>query len=646
MTDAQEPILYNVVHQRVSVDVDLYHRAVYGFTELTIALTRPGIKTIRLHSRQCLITDVHVEGKKASFMLDDQATEVGLPKTSDITQHHMYALKMKSLLTSHTQPQPGELIIVLPKGVASMPSTGKQAAAAAAAAEALGDHSHVMKSITVKVQFSLSEPSIGINFVGGKNSNIKKNFWHAYTTNSPIGLATSSWVPCIDGFWEPCTWQFEISVPRTVGNIGRLRPIGSDEDEKMKDADEEDENANARNNDDDDEFNETDLVVVCAEVSPSEVAHPLDVSKKVVSFEILSPTGAQHIGFAVGPFVQIPLPDFKEEEGRDADDMEEDSSTPISVYSFPDRAVEVQNTCIFVNKAIEYFSREFGSFPFPSLSFCFVSDAVDQFSNSAGLCICDDKLLYPPNVIEPIFSGPKLFSVAIASQWIGISIVPKRWEDLWLILGISGFMSLCFLRKLIGNNEYRFNVKKLSEEVCSKDIGMPPLAYPDLVFPLTYQDLSFLQLKAPVVLFILDRRMTKTDKSLGLSRAIPKILLQGMSGDLANSCLSTAHFIKVCERVGHNKLDIFFNQWVFGAGYPIFRVTQRFNKKRMFIEMGIRQVQTAEIAAPPQSEENFIKHSQHGGPRSAASTIQHLFTVSILPILVFILLTNHIARVQ
>lgn len=612
MTDGQEPKLYNVVHQRVSADVDLFHRAIFGSTELTIALTRPGIKTIRLHSRQCHISDVQVEGKKAAFSLEDSATDYELPKSCDITQHHLVAQKMKPILAPQSsQPQPGELVIVLPKGVASMPSTGKQAAAAAAAAEALGDHSHVMKSITVKIEFSLIEPTIGFNFVGGKNSNIKKNYWHAYTTNTPIGLATSSWVPCFDGFWEPCTWQFQISVSRTVGDIGRPKLPSSEH----------------RNADDDEDFNETDLVVVCAEVSPSEIAHPTDASKKIVSFEILSPTSAQHIGFSVGPFIQIPLPDFKEEENRDADDMEEDNSTPICVYGFPDRVVEVQNTCVFVGKAIEYFSREFGLFPYPSMSFCFVSDAVEQFSNSAGLCICDDKLLYPPNVIEPIFSSPKLFSVAIASQWIGISIVPRSWEDLWLILGISGYMSLCFMRKLIGNNEYRFAIKKLSEEVCRQDIGMPPLAAPELIFPLSYQDLSFLILKAPVVLFILDRRMTKTDKSLGISRAIPKILLQGMSGDLSNSCLSTAHFIRVCERVGHNKLDVFANQWVYGSGYPIFRVTQRFNKKRMFIEMGIRQVQTSEIMLPPPSEETFIKNSQHGGPKSPASTIQPIFTV-------------------
>ena len=78
-----------------------------------------------------------------------------------------------------------------------------------------------------------------------------------------------------------------------------------------------------KNASNEDEMNETDLVLVSAEIAPTEIAHPHDSCKKVVSFEILSPMGAQHIGFALGPFVETPLPDFKEIEVRDMDDLEE-----------------------------------------------------------------------------------------------------------------------------------------------------------------------------------------------------------------------------------------------------------------------------------------------------------------------------------
>ena len=53
--------------------------------------------------------------------------------------------------------------------------------------------------------------------------------------------------------------------------------------------------------------------------------------------------------------------------------------------------------------------------------------------------------------------------------------------------------------------------------------------------------------------------MTKTDKSFGLSRVLPKLFLQAMSGDLPNGALSTEHFRYVCEKVNRNKLDNFLN---------------------------------------------------------------------------------------
>ena len=43
--------------------------------------------------------------------------------------------------------------------------------------------------------------------------------------------------------------------------------------------------------------------------------------------------------------------------------------------------------------------------------------------------------------------------------------------------------------------------------------------------------------------------------------------------------------------MNRNKLENFFKQWVFGAGAPVFRISQRFNKKKGMIEMNIRQVQ-------------------------------------------------------
>jgi transcription initiation factor TFIID subunit 2 len=40
-----------------------------------------------------------------------------------------------------------------------------------------------------------------------------------YTTNDSLPGSTSSWLPCIDGLWERCPWQLEITVPKRIRDI-------------------------------------------------------------------------------------------------------------------------------------------------------------------------------------------------------------------------------------------------------------------------------------------------------------------------------------------------------------------------------------------------------------------------------------------
>ncbi|KAF3939899.1 hypothetical protein ABW19_dt0200150 [Dactylella cylindrospora] len=152
-------------------------------------------------------------------------------------------------------------------------------------------------------------------------------------------------------------------------------------------------------------------------------------------------------------------------------------------------------------------------------------------------------------------------------------------------------------------------MKKDAEEICRQDVGRQPLSNPIQQIPLDPSELDFIALKAPVVLFILDRRLTKASSSLGVSRVISKLFLNAYTGDVASLNLSTAQFIKQCEKVGHQKLDSFFQQWVFGSGYPRFEISQRFNKKKMIVEMIIRQTQITESAQRGITAQSFMREA-------------------------------------
>lgn len=82
------------------------------------------------------------------------------------------------------------------------------------------------------------------------------------------------------------------------------------------------------------------------------------------------------------------------------------------------------------------------------------------------------------------------------------------------------------MRNLLGNNEYRFKMKKDMQHVLERDDGqMPPICQSQAYEPPDPSFLPFYNLKAPLVLHFLDRPLGKSGTSLGLSRVLPKVLL-------------------------------------------------------------------------------------------------------------------------
>lgn len=190
-------------------------------------------------------------------------------------------------------------------------------------------------------------------------------------------------------------------------------------------------------------------------------------------------------------------------------------------------------------------------------------------------------------------------------------------------------MADIFLKKLMGTNEYRLRMKKAMERICAEDLGERPLADPKRDTPISAATIEFITLKAPVVLFILNQRLTKPANSTGLQKVITKILLDGMSGD--SVLLSTSSFLRKCEKYGHMRLDTFANQYIFGTGVPRFQVTQRFNRKKMVIEVNLKQMPINQRPARKLQNETFVEDAIRHLDKEQPAPLQHLFTVPSVP---------------
>ena len=272
----------------------------------------------------------------------------------------------------------------------------------------------------------------------------------------------------------------------------------------------------------------------------------------------------------------------------------------------------------------------YGSYPFSSYKLCFVDDLPTDVADTASLSLCSNRLLYPEDILDPIDEVTRTFVHALASQWLGINIIAKEPVDTWIIIACSYFMTDIFLEDLFGRNDFRYRQRVATDKLCELDFQRPSVYELGSCAYLDQSELEFLKLKAPLILFMLHQRLAaKAATKLGVNRIIWRLCLNAKTGDLQNGAVTTAYFLRVSEKAAHGKLDVFFNQWVYGAGCPQFNVTQRFNKKKLIVEMLIKQVQGERAddqhVIEPQSFRREVKEEQHN---IHASPIQPLFTVS------------------
>lgn len=273
----------------------------------------------------------------------------------------------------------------------------------------------------------------------------------------------------------------------------------------------------------------------------------------------------------------------------------------------------------------------YGSYPFSDYQLCFVDDVYPDILHGSGLSICSNGLLFSEDVIDPIDTVTRQLVHAIASQWVGIHIIPREPEDTWVIVGIAYYMTDMFIRKLCGNNHYRYYQKQACDRTVEMDVRRPTLLDIGRYLALDPGELEFMALKAPLVLFILDQRLKKSGNS-GMSRIISRLLLTAKTEELLDGAISHSHFVRTCERLGHAKLDKFFEQWVEGAGCPRFLVTQKFNKKKLVVEMLIMQEQTEKEEDRPEKDlesKSFMRELREDAEGVYAGAPQPLFTVCV-----------------
>ena len=623
--DSATPVVagksYTLVNQKVDLDISFDQR-ITGTSHLTIFPERPDLQAIILNARQCEITNITInDHKPLKVFYSDPCDTLSLHTNADVHQHHILREGLSAPL--HSPPDP-ELVILLPpevkieatQEVVTQTPAGVQTSKLSGnvqnetdAVDGLTDTA-VSKytKLEVKISFNSIHTRDAIQFACGPPGSGK---WpHAYTRGSYMPGRASCLFPCMDSLYYRCAWEISITGPRTVGDALRQMLKEPPMDEKTRGE------AQA--------YEAKEMVFVCPGEISDDYVNKHDSSRRTVSYTISQNVSAQHIGFAVGPFEQVDLGAL-----RDAHTIEmlQENAASITAFCLPGRKAEVENTCLPTTEALDHFVGNYAPYPFFSFSYCFVDDQADQTSSFAGLTLCSSRMLYPEAVIDPAHEVTRTLIQALTCQWLGIQIIPSRPEDSWVVIGSAMFIAELFMKELCGNNEHRFRMKTLADRICELDRERPSLWDAGQWLHVDPFEYEFIAMKALLVLYILDRRIAKESGSGKMGTTIGRFLSKARNDELKDNLMSTQEFDQAVYRVLHKHIDDFLNQWVKGAGCPSFYVQQKFNKKKLVIEMEIKQIQAQHNTTPRELDSDMFMRDvrEHYGDVWATEP-QHVFT--------------------
>ena len=614
---------FTINSQKVELEIDFAAQTLRGKTELEIFPDSTELRAVKLHARQLRLKRLTVNGRAASVTYNDPYETTKIFSQATIKQHHQLSQK----LDPHLKSKPEEdLRIHLPKQIRiqelrqnasqiPIPSRATNGIVASEVAEQPSANADTaiarFTPLTISIEYVVEKVKDVLHFVGCDQGS--GQFPHVYTQNWMRPGSACCLFPCVDDLQARCAWEISIKVPTTLATafIQRTNTSG----QKNQSGIGKGTSATSAMN--------RELTVVCSGDLMDDTIDKTDPNKKIVSFACPYLLAARQIGFAVGPFEHVNLAEFRDSQ---EDDELGQTATDIHAYCLPNRVDEMRNVCLPMAKAVDFLTKKYGSCPFPNYNMVFVDEAIHDTNVVASLNICSSRLLYPEDIIDPSDSITRQLVHAIAWQYVGINIVPKEDSDWWVIVGIAGFMTDTFMRDLCGLNEYRYRLKLHAARVCELDIERPSLADTGAFIHVDPSELDFMALKAPLVLFILDRRIAKVTGSSKMPGIISKIFIRNTTGELTNGALSTEFFQKTCEKVYHARIDDFLSQWVHGGGCPQFQVGQRFNKKKLVVEMSIKQMQADRHIDRRLRPGNFIRDLKEDLNDVYAAPVQRVFT--------------------
>lgn len=231
----------------------------------------------------------------------------------------------------------------------------------------------------------------------------------------------------------------------------------------------------------------------------------------------------------------------------------EADSMPMPNYVFSDKSAPAQITLSHVPAMMEYFADRFGEYPFLDEKY---GTALVQMNGAMENFTCTS---LDRRRVDGTLDHDWVLAHELGHSWFGNSVTMRDWPDIWINEGFATYCDALWAEQSGGSGACRDRMAFFKSEYFIEDASSRFSTYdPEFLWGATVYE------KGAWVLHMLRYLLGDSD----FFESLRQYHAQYRYGSA-----TTEQFKSVCESVSSRTLGSFFDEWIYQAGYPEYRLS-------------------------------------------------------------------------
>ncbi|HXC25663.1 MAG TPA: M1 family metallopeptidase [Gemmatimonadaceae bacterium] len=241
---------------------------------------------------------------------------------------------------------------------------------------------------------------------------------------------------------------------------------------------------------------------------------------------------------------------------------------PVDYWVYPDTVEAGRRGFVETPKAIDFYSKKLGvPYPWPKYDQSVVPDFIfGGMENVTCTTQNDQEILFPAWAAPTAnLKATQLVAHELAHQWFGDLLTTKTWAHVWLNEGFATFMEQAYSESAYGADEGAIERLRSQQQTINADRrGRRPIVYDRWENdPIELFFSGHIYPKGALVLQMLRHKFGDALFWASMHRYVVEHEYQNVVTDDLRQAF---------EETTHQNLKPFFDQWVYGAGFPVFQV--------------------------------------------------------------------------